>query len=89
MVSIGGGYGSVNGDPWVAGNQHKAVDVYNPVTKTWTTGPPQLENRGYHSTALLLPDGRVVSAGDDVNGGIDRDTAEIYSPAYLYKGSGP
>ena len=29
------------------------------------SSPPRLEQRGYHSTALLLPDGRIVSAGDD------------------------
>ena len=30
-----------------------------------------------------------MSAGDDVNGGIDRDTAEIYEPPYLFKGPRP
>ena len=56
----------------------------------WTLGPPQAEKRAYHSTALLLPDGRVVSAGDDVNGPTARyntDSAEIYSPPYLFKGA--
>ena len=59
----------MNGDQWVAGTQHKAIDLWSPVTRTWTRGPAQVENRSYHSTALLLPDGRVLSAGDDVNGG--------------------
>ena len=30
-----------------------------------------------------------MSAGDDVNGGLDRDTAEIYEPPYLFKGPRP
>jgi Domain of unknown function (DUF1929) len=89
MVTIGGGYGSVEGDNWVAGEDHKAVEIWDPATREWRVGPSQAENRGYHSTALLLPDGRVVSAGDDVNGGINRDTAEIYSPPYLFKGARP
>ena len=45
--------------------------------------------RAYHSTALLLPDGRVLSAGDDINGSPNRDTAEIYEPPYLHRGPRP
>ena len=37
---------------------------------------------------MLLPDGRVISAGDDKNGGLDQDTAEIYTPPYLLNSSG-
>jgi hypothetical protein len=38
----------------------------------------------YHSTAVLLPDARVLSAG-----GVPTDrTAEIYSPAYLFNPDG-
>jgi hypothetical protein len=40
--------------------------------------------RWYHSVALLLPDGRLFSAGGD-----DFATAEIYSPPYLFKGPRP
>jgi len=41
--------------------------------------------RGYHSVALLLPDGRVLSAG----GNVGLNTAEIYSPSYLFRGPRP
>ena len=64
-------------------------------------GPSQREFRTYHSVAVLLPDGRVFSAGDDYHSveaiaespGYYRssrtDTAEIYEPAYLFaKASG-
>jgi hypothetical protein len=48
----------------------------------------QTVQRTYHSTAVLLPDGRVVSAGSD-NGVATQVTYEIYSPPYLSKGARP
>jgi hypothetical protein len=41
----------------------------------------------YHSTALLLPDGRVLSAGQSF--GQYENTGEIFSPPYLFKGARP
>ncbi|MDX6307891.1 MAG: hypothetical protein QOI06_937, partial [Nocardioidaceae bacterium] len=42
----------------------------------------QIERRGYHSSAVLLPDGRILSAGDTgAQGG--GNTMEIFSPPYL------
>ncbi len=51
----------------------------------------QTEGRGYHSTALLLPDASVVSAGGDTDPvrGIVNDIAEVFSPPYLFRGGGP
>ena len=89
MAAIGGG-------PWATGGRSSdftaanlAVELYDPSTRTWRVGAAQAEGRVYHSTAVLLPDGRVVSAGDDTNGGYNVDTAEIYSPPYLFKGARP
>ena len=50
--------------------------------------------RLYHSTALLLPDGRVLSGGGGkpppTNGtGSDNYNVEIYSPPYLFTGVRP
>jgi hypothetical protein len=90
MVTVGGGYGILNGnrrsgDPAV----HRNIELYDPATGQWSVGPAQDELRTYHSTALLLPDGRVLSAGDDGYGGSSNDTAEIYEPPYLFKGPRP
>ena len=64
---------------------------YDPAADTWSQLAPQLEERGYHSTALLLPDGRIVSAGDDgpTGGGGASDEIEVFSPPYLFKGPRP
>src|SRR5437764_1167649 len=46
--------------------------------------------RLHHSTALLLADGRVASAGGELRGGTYREAnVEIYSPPYLFKGPRP
>ena len=75
----------------------RAVELYDPQTRTWRTGPSQVEKRAYHSTALLLPDARVLSTGDDwtpisdaePESGMPDETGEIYSPPYLFKGPRP
>ncbi len=61
-------------------------------TGTWTTMARETQTRTYHSTALLLPSGRVLSSGSGEGGGItyanSEFTAQIYSPPYLYKADG-
>ncbi len=90
MVTVGGGVGTRQPEgQWAADPKQRQVELYDPASNSWRLGAAQAESRAYHSTALLLPDARVLSAGDDVNGGIDRDTAEIYEPPYLFKGPRP
>ena len=59
-------------------------EVYDPVTNRWTRLARGNVYRGYHSTAVLLPDGRVLSAG-----GRNTNNAEVFSPPYLFKGARP
>jgi Domain of unknown function (DUF1929)/Kelch motif/Galactose oxidase, central domain len=68
-------------------NPVRTPEMWDPATETWTPMAPQQAGRMYHATALLLPDGRVFSAGQD-NGPLAR-FAEIFSPPYLFRGARP
>lgn len=61
-----------------------AAEMWNPTTEQWTTMASNTKYHGYHSNALLLPDGRVFTTGGD-----DQANAEIFSPPYLFKGARP
>src|SRR5919202_5885475 len=43
-----------------------AAELWNPATGTWKTLASEQATRQYHSTGLLLPDGRVLSAGGGI-----------------------
>ena len=49
-----------------------AAELWNPATGTWRTLAAEQATRQYHSTALLLPDGRVLSAGGGICGNATR-----------------
>jgi hypothetical protein len=63
-------------------------EVYEPKYGKWRQVAPMSVPRGYHSTALLLPDGRVLSAGSTPFGPWET-RMEVYSPDYLYRGERP
>ena len=65
-------------------------EIWDPVTETWVTVASIAESRNYHSIALLLPDGRILSAGGGrLETAPNRLTAQIYSPPYLFTGARP
>jgi hypothetical protein len=67
-----------------------AAEIWDPGTGQWTTLASDAVTRGYHSTSLLLPDGRVLhSGGGDGAGAPQQNNAEIFSPPYLFRGSRP
>jgi len=64
-------------------------ELYDPNADTWTTMCPMRVPRLYHSTALLLPDARVLTAGrdhmfNDSPYNWPERRVEIYSPPYLF-----
>ena len=61
-----------------------SAELWNPATETWTTLASASVPRFYHSSAVLLPDGRVVT-----NGGDNITDLEAFSPPYLFKGARP
>ena len=80
---------------------HQA-ELWDPVTGKWTIMAEEATDRCYHSIALLLPDGRVLSAGggeyapgDPAHpnqpnpSGDSHIDAQLYSPPYLMKGPRP
>ncbi|MCU1296839.1 MAG: Kelch domain protein [Acidobacteriaceae bacterium] len=61
------------------------AEIWDPAMGRWTVVASLTVYRGYHSTAVLLPDARVLSAGGEVSA----TTAEVYSPPYLFQGTRP
>jgi len=57
--------------------------LYNPATSVWSEMDEAPRERKYHSHALLLPTGEVMSCGWQNN------TIEVFKPPYLFRGSQP
>lgn len=73
-----------------------ASQIYHPDTNMFATAADPTVGRNYHSEALLLPDGRVITLGSDPlydksdkNPGTFEQRIEIYTPPYLYHGARP
>ena len=75
------------------------AELYDPGTDTWHLMARAEIPRLYHSTALLLPDGRVLAAGGNPEGGHsvtweppdpeEEMRLEVFSPPYLFRGPRP
>ena len=66
----------------------KAPEIYHPETNSWQTLASQASvTRDYHSVALLMPDGRVWTAGSDFFGRQGLDNRELrietFEPDYF------
>ncbi len=79
-VLVIGGRSNSSGTP----NPIMIPEIFDPTNETWDQVAPHQIPRRYHSTAILLPDGRVLAAGGDFQA-----SGEIYSPAYLFQGPRP
>lgn len=81
----------------------RTPELYDPRSGTWTELAPTARDRVYHSSAVLLADGRVLIGGhaphpahyfrygnETTRANNFRDaTFEIYEPPYLFRGSRP
>jgi hypothetical protein len=86
--------GSSTGKSDVAVDPVLATELYNPANDTWSEQAPINCPHMYHSTALLVPDGRVMRGGKD--GQFQRNPykyfehrLELLSPPYLFNGPRP
>jgi galactose oxidase len=80
------------------GQPIRAAELWDPATGNWTILADEAVDRCYHATAVLLPDGRVLSAGggeyapQNNVANAPKDThsdAQFFSPPYLFRGPRP
>jgi hypothetical protein len=74
-------------------------EIYDPATDSWRVAATATVPRLYHSTAVLVADGRVVAAGGNPEGGSqvtflppdpeEEMRVEVFSPPYLFRGPRP
>lgn len=79
--------GNANGED--VSTQVTEAEIYDPSTNTWTVVAKATVPRLYHSVALLLPDGRVITAGSNPNRRDNELRLELFHPPYLFKGPRP
>jgi hypothetical protein len=63
--------------------------VYDPAGNAWTSVAADPIGRNYHSTAVLLPDGRVAVFGSNPGDGTFELRISMYEPTYLFKTARP
>ncbi|MFD4737051.1 galactose oxidase-like domain-containing protein [Streptomyces virginiae] len=100
LLTVNGAYGIRdygNGDYNPKSDlKYRQIETRNALGE-WKLGPAQRLPRGYHSNAVVLPDGRVMVTGDELqqlanDPKIDDDmngSIEIFEPAYLHQGGRP
>jgi len=62
-----------------------AAEIWDPATGTWKVGPSAAQIRVYHSAAILMPNGAVLSTGGGAPGPVNNLNAELYYPSYLFR----
>lgn len=65
-------------------------EIWDPQSGQWDTLAPHAKPRNYHSTAMLLKDGRVAAMGSGLCGNCatNQQNGEIYEPPYLFNNDG-
>jgi Galactose oxidase-like, Early set domain/Secretion system C-terminal sorting domain/Carboxypeptidase regulatory-like domain len=67
------------------------TDEYDPATDTWRRLDSLKYAREYHATAILVPDGRIITVGGEGKPGNEPKFSiiEAFSPPYLFRGVRP
>ncbi|MEX5632504.1 galactose oxidase-like domain-containing protein [Parafrankia sp. FMc2] len=73
------------------GKDSRTAQLYHPDTNTFTPAADPLVGRDYHTSYLLLADGRVAVFGSNPlsDDNFFETRIEIYTPPYLYRGERP
>ena len=81
--------GQVYGNPFSDDTAQFTPELFNPADNSFTQLAPMAIPRTYHSTAVLLPDATVISAGGGLCGtcATNHYDGQIFSPPYLYTGA--
>lgn len=81
VVATGGTrYGNNGG-----GDAVFAAEIWKPSTGAWTLAASAAQVRVYHSAALLMPNGTVLSTGGGAPGPVSNLNAEVFYPPYLFR----
>jgi hypothetical protein len=78
VLETGGGSKSVNAGSFPV----LTAQIFDPKTDSWTPAAAPTVPRLYHSSAILLPDGRVATFGGNPKNSFEM-RIEIYTPEYL------
>jgi galactose oxidase len=93
-VLVTGGTQGPNFNDVDPGSPVHAAELWDPATGTWAVMAEEAVDRCYHATAVLLPDGRVLSAGggeyapENNVANPAKDThadAQLFSPPYMFR----
>jgi hypothetical protein len=66
-----------------------AAEIYDPEQDVWSMAATARVPRLYHSVALLMPDGKVVTAGSNPQRKAEELRIEVFWPPYLFAGARP
>lgn len=82
--------GQVYANPFSDDTAQYTPELFDPATNTFAQLAAQAVPRTYHSVALLMPDGSVMSGGGGLCGdcATNHYDAQFFNPPYLYTGTG-
>lgn len=86
-VSIVGGCKSQEEFGTILDEAVRDIQIWDPVTDTLFDGDEETRARLYHSTSLILPDGRLYSGGGGTPGPQKNLNGQLFSPDYLLQTS--